>query len=79
MGLRMLTKYHCTFSIHRRIKPGRFISWDNKAHQQCVLTSSGGPRRFLGPVVLDAQGTGLIPVVDILAVGISVERCVCVY
>lgn len=51
-----------------QIKPGRFISWDNKAHKHCVLTASGEPRRFLGPVVLDAEGTGLIPVVDILTV-----------
>lgn len=55
-----------TFQL--QLRPGRFISWDNKAHKHCVLTSSDEPRRFLGPVVLDAKGTGLIPVVDILLV-----------
>ena len=31
-----------------------------------VVTNSQQPRRFLGPVVLDASKSGFIPVVDIL-------------
>jgi len=49
-----------------QIKPGRFISWSNNGQQHCVATSSTQPRRFLGPVVLDASRDSLIPVVDIL-------------
>ena len=70
-SLLSLTQFHLilySIPILTQITPGRFISWDNKAHKHCVLTSSGEPRRFLGPVVLDADGTGLIPVVDILTV-----------
>lgn len=44
------------------------MSWPNAGHQHCVDAPEGAPpRRFLGPVVLDADGSGLIPVVDILA------------
>ena len=49
-----------------QVKPGRFISWRNTGNQHCLATDGAAPRRFLGPMVLDASKAGFIPVVDIL-------------
>lgn len=48
------------------MKPGRFISWRNTGNQHCLASDSAAPRRFLGPLVLDATKAGFVPVVDIL-------------
>jgi len=42
------------------------MSWSNRGQKHCLVTTSEQPRRFLGPVVLDASKAGFIPVVDIL-------------
>lgn len=51
----------------RAIKPGRMMSWANAGNRHCVASAGRGPRRFVGPVVLDATASSFVPVVDILS------------